>query len=111
MKMNQIEYFEDTKQLFRKFVKPVTIDDVDKRSQWYGYEDKIKEFLEEQLKIKINIYFTNNYKGRVWYYIIESSDWFKPSDEIEDIDILSYNSALNRAIKYIFTKIYDIDLN
>ena len=67
MKMNQIEYFEDTKQLFRKFVKPVTIDDVNKRTEWYSYEDKIKEFLEEQLNIKINIYFTNNYKGRyIW---------------------------------------------
>lgn len=106
--INDFKYSEEVKELFNKFIKPVTINDIERKAKWNLYENNIKEFIEEQLKIKINVYFTNNYKGRVWFYVIEGNGWFKSSDEIESYDMYSYEIALNNAIRYIFIKIYDI---
>lgn len=105
MKIEDIEYTQENKELFDEFIKPVVIGDIEKYNTFCLYRDNIKEFLRRYLNININIYFTTNYKGKIWFYVIEGDTWFKSSDEIEDIDILSYNSALNRAIRYIFKEI------
>lgn len=109
MTTNEIEYFEDTKRLFYKFIEPVTINDLENKNKWIVYENEIKRFIEEQLNIKINIYFSKHYRGKLWFYLIEGFNWFVSSDDIEDSDMMSYNIALNRAIRYIFNKIYYID--
>lgn len=105
MNINNIEYTEENKLLFDEFIKPVTIDDIDKHNKYNSYRDNLKGFLKDNLMIDINIYFTKGYRGKLYFYIIEGIGWYKSSDEIEDCDILSYNTALNRAIRYVFQKI------
>ena len=103
--IEEIIYTEENKKLFDEFNKPVTIRDIELFKDYPLYRDDIKTFHKNHVNIDINIYFTKHYNGKNFFYIIEGNTWFITSDEIEDMDILTYEGALNRAIKYIFTKI------
>ena len=102
----EVEYSETNIRLFEKFLKPVTIHDFENYNKYFvEYKYNIKEFLEKECQIYINIYFTNTYKGKVWFYVIECRNEYYTSDEEYKNDLLDYNMALNRAITFIFTKI------
>lgn len=102
----EIEYSEKNIRLFEKFLNPVTISDFENHKKYfYKYKDDIKGFLENECQITINIYFTNTYKGKLWFYVIECRNEYYTSDEEYENNLLTYNMALNRAITFIFTKI------
>lgn len=106
--IEEIVYTEENKKLFDKFTTPVTIRDIEMFKDFPLYRDDIKTFLKTHVNINITIYYTKHYNGKNFFYIIEGDRWFVTSDEIEDVDILTYNGALNKAIYYVFTKILDI---
>lgn len=104
----EIKYTQENIDLLQAFTKPVTVDDYGYKSKWFNqYKDNIKGFVKEQLNIDITIY-RNDF---VWFYLIETKTEFYDSDECDSIDLLDYNMALNRAIKYIFNNILQFSLN
>lgn len=103
----KIEYYKETKELFKQFLEPITVNDYGRFEKYYFvYENNIKQFIKEQLNIDINIYFQKVNNILVYFYIIEGLDEIYTSDKIEENNMFSYNEALNNAIKYIFKNIY-----
>ena len=98
--MNEFEIY--------KYIKDTGVKNVTLTGGEPLYRDDIKTFLKTHVNINITIYYTKHYNGKNFFYIIEGDRWFVTSDEIEDMDILTYNGALNKAIYYVFTKILDI---
>ena len=103
MKEKKIEYTREVTELFKK------IFCITKSGKLYfqRYKDDIKEFFEKELNIHINIFFQkiNNYTE--YFYIIEHYDFIHTSDNIEDIPICNYNDALNKALYYILTQMFN----
>lgn len=101
-----IEYSERNIRLFEKFLKPITISDLDNYEKYfYNYKDDIKGFLEKECNIYISIWYNETHRGKIWFYLVECRNEYYTSDEQYQNDLLTYNMALNRAIKFIFTKI------
>lgn len=109
MKENLIIYNDRTKSLFKSFLTHYS----DRfESYYFQFKDNIKEFFRDEMNININIYFQNlknEYYTTEWFYIIEQSNFIHSSDEIEDFSMHSYNEALNCAIIYILTQMFDIN--
>lgn len=104
----EIKYTQENIDLLQAFTTPVTVDDYGYKSKWFEkYKDDIKSFIKEQLNINITIY-RNDF---IWFYLIETKTEFYSSDECDSLDLLDYNMALNRAIKYIFNNILNFSLN
>ena len=101
-----IEYSERNIRLFEKFLKPVTISDLDNYEKYfYNYKDDIKGFLEKECNIYISIWYNETHRGKIWFYLVECRNEYYTSDEQYQNDLLTYNMALNRAVEFIFTKI------
>lgn len=104
----EIKYTKENIDLLKEFTKPTTIDDYDICSKWFeAYKNDIRRFFKEQLNINITIY-RHDY---IWFYLIETEDEFYHSDDCDSLDLIDYNMALNRAIKYIFNNILNFTLN
>lgn len=104
----EIKYTKENIDLLQEFTTPITVDDYGFKSKWFEqYKNDIKRFFKEQLNINITIY-RHDY---LWFYLIETESEFYHSDECDSLDLIDYNMALNRAIKYIFNNILNFMLN
>ena len=77
-----IEYSERNIRLFEKFLKPVTISDLDNYEKYfYNYKDDIKGFLEKECNIYISIWYNETHRGKIWFYLVECRNEYYTSDE------------------------------
>ena len=100
----EIKYSQENIELFKTF-----LNSNDNIKQYYNeYKDNLKEFFEKEIQIHINVYFQRiNYRKR-YFFIIETTYEFYSSDDIELNVMKDYNTALNKAINYIFTNILNV---
>ena len=113
--MKTIQYHNDTKQYFKKFLKPNKFSDNENLLKYYDiYENNIKAFVEKELGWNINIYFANINNSlnpmKEWFYIIENGQELYSSDEYENNKLISPEFALNKAIQCVFKNIYQINI-
>lgn len=113
--MKTIQYHNDTKRYFKKFLKPNEFSDDENLLKYYDiYEDNIKAFVEKELGWNINIYFANINNSpkpiKEWFYIIENGQELYSSDEYEQNKLFTYTWALNEAIQCVFKNIYQINI-
>ena len=103
MKEKKIEYTREVTELFKKFLCTTQSGEL----YFQRYKDNIKEFFEKEMNIHINIFFQkiNNYTE--YFYIIEYYDFTHSSDDIEDVPMYDYNDALDNALYYILTQMFN----
>lgn len=103
MKEKKIEYTREIIELFKNFLCTTQSGEL----YFQRYEYNIKYFFEKEMNIHINIFFQkiNNYTE--YFYIIEHYDFIHCSDDIEDVPIYNYNYALNSALYYILTQMFN----
>lgn len=103
MKEKKIEYSKEVIELFKNFLCTTQSGEL----YFQRYKDNIKEFFEKEMNMYINIFFQkiNNYTE--YFYIIEYYDFIHSSDDIEDVSIYDYNDALNSALYYILTQMFN----
>lgn len=103
MKEKKIEYTREVIELFEKFLCTTQSGEL----YFQRYKNNIKEFFEKEMNICINIFFQkiNNYTE--YFYIIEHYDFIHSSDNIEDMPMYDYNDALNSALYYILTQMFN----
>ena len=103
MKEKKIEYSENVIELFKKFLCTTQSGEL----YFQRYKDNIKEFFEKEMNIHINIFFQKVRSYAEYFYIIEYYDFIHCSDDIEDVPMYNYNTALNNAIYYILTEMFN----
>lgn len=103
MKEKKIEYSEDVIELFEKFLCIIQ----SRELYFQRYKDNIKEFFEKEMNIYINIFFQKVTSYVEYFYIIEHYDFIHSSDDIEDIPMYNYNYALDSALYYILTQMFN----
>lgn len=104
-----IEYAQKNINLFKEFLKPVTIKDTENYDKYFlRYKDNIKAFLEKECNINITIYFHKKDYHKTFFYLIETDYEVYTSDEDVKWGFLNYNEALNSAITFIFTNILNV---
>lgn len=113
--MKSIEYYPETKQYFKNFLKPNEFSDNENLLKYYEqYEDNIKSFIERELSWDINIYYTRivnkDPNFLEWFYIIENGMELYSSDEYEYNRMNTYELALNKAIQCAFKNIFQITI-
>ena len=106
MKEKKIEYSKYTIELFKEFLCTTQSGEL----YFQRYKDNIKEFFEKEMNMHINIFFQkiNNYIE--YFYIVEHYDSIHSSDNIEDAPMYKYNDALDNALYYILTQIFDTNV-
>lgn len=110
--MKTIEYYKETKDYFKKFLQ---LNNNDNLLHYYNlYENNIKTFIEYQLCWNINIYYSRIINSRPdyieWFYVIDNGIEVYSSDEYEYNRMISYELALNNAIRCVFKNIYQITI-
>ena len=110
--MKTIEYYKETKDYFKKFLQ---LNNNDNLLHYYNlYENNIKTFIEYQLGWNINIYYSRIINSKPdyieWFYIIDNGIEVYSSDEYEYNRMISYELALNNAIRCVFKNIYQITI-
>lgn len=103
MKEKKIEYTKEVIELFEKFLCTTQSGEL----YFHMYKDSIKEFFEKELNMHINIFFQKVTNYIEYFYIIEYYDFIHSSDDIEDTPIYYYNDALNSALYYILTQMFN----
>lgn len=113
--MKTIQYHIDTKQYFKKFLKPNKFSDNENLLKYYDlYEDNIKLFIEKELNWHIIIYYArisnSAYDTKEWFYVVDNGLNMFSSDDFEIKKLISYEQALNNAIQHLFKNIYSINI-
>lgn len=103
MKEKEIKYTREVIELFENFLCTTQSGEL----YFQRYKNNIKEFFEKEMNMYINIFFQkiNNYIE--YFYIIEYYNFTHSSDDIENILMYNYNDALNNAIHYILTEMFN----
>lgn len=103
MKEKKIEYTKEVIELFKKFLCTTQSGEL----YFQKYKDNIKEFFEKEMNIHINIFFQKVISYAEYFYIIEHYNFIHSSDDIEDMSMHDYNDALNNALYYILTQMFN----
>ena len=103
MKEKKIEYSKNVNELFKEFLCTTQSGEL----YFQRYKDNIKEFFEKEMNIHINVFFQKVNAYKEYFYIIEHYNFSHSSDDIEDMPMYNYNDALDNALCYILTQMFN----